>query len=179
MTTQQITLGRDVVERTITALQTEDGFQMEAAIAELRAALAQPEQPEQAKQRQEAVARSCKTCKHNDKSFCTAEGNCDGVSLWESVQPPPPAPQAGSWREDYPTSQVELGAELSKAKADEAFYGVGFLVNGWHVPAHVVSVWGLTKPASIQPETQPSPDDHPVMHSIPAIPRDPDMEPGE
>ena len=50
-----------------------------------------------------------------------------------------------SYRTDYPTSAAEIGAENEKAKADERLYGVGFSVNGWHVPAAKVACWGMSK----------------------------------
>ena len=61
-----------------------------------------------------------------------------------------------SYRADYPTSADEIGAENEKAKADERLYGVGFSVNGWHVPAAKVACWGMSK--STHPQaTEPAP----------------------
>lgn len=54
------------------------------------------------------------------------------------------AAPAQTWRADYPASEAELSAEREKARADERLYGLGATVNGWHVPAHVVSIYRLS-----------------------------------
>ncbi|WP_457325100.1 hypothetical protein, partial [Roseateles sp. P5_E11] len=51
--------------------------------------------------------------------------------------------QPASYRLDYPTSAAVLGAEQDKAREDQRLFGVGFCVNGWHVPALVVACWGM------------------------------------
>ena len=67
------------------------------------------------------------------------------ASLTANPQPKgaPAAEPAPSYRRDYPTSEKVLGVEHDKAREDERLYGVGFTVNGWHVPAPVVAAWGM------------------------------------
>jgi hypothetical protein len=45
------------------------------------------------------------------------------------------------YRHDYPVREDVLGREIELARADEKLFGVGFLVNGWHVPARMVSAF--------------------------------------
>lgn len=51
-----------------------------------------------------------------------------------------------------------LGAEIEKARDDERLFGVGFCVNGWHVPASAVSCWGMSKGAVPKTAEQMRPD---------------------
>jgi len=46
-----------------------------------------------------------------------------------------------TYRLDMPKSSKELGAEHVKAHADRDDFGIGFTVNGWHVPARAVAMW--------------------------------------
>jgi len=68
---------------------------------------------------------------------------CDLVAQVKRRAAPQPAQATPSYRRDYPTSEKVLGVEHEKARDDERLYGVGFTVNGWHVPAPVVACWGM------------------------------------
>lgn len=65
-----------------------------------------------------------------------------------------PTPQP-SYRHDYPTAESELRDEHAKAHADRDLFGVGFTVNGWHVPAQLVSMWRKESAPAPQPEPAP------------------------
>jgi len=44
-----------------------------------------------------------------------------------------------AWRRDMPASEAAQAAELEKAREDQRLLGTGVTVNGWHVPARLVS----------------------------------------
>ena len=79
----------------------------------------------------------------------------DGTKLYVAAQPAQPV----AYRVDYPVDGVTLGGEIEKARNDERLFGVGFTVNGWHVPAHLVARWGAVvkspAPAQAQPVREP------------------------
>lgn len=60
------------------------------------------------------------------------------------------------YRKDMPVSGSVLGEQIDKAKEDQRLFGVGFTVNGWHVPAQLVASWGMEK---IHPHPSALPDD--------------------
>ena len=63
------------------------------------------------------------------------------------------------WRcAGYPESEAEATAQQALALNDQRLYGVGVTVNGWRVPAPLVSVYGLAaQPAKVEPLCYMSP----------------------
>jgi hypothetical protein len=64
-----------------------------------------------------------------------------------------PAAAPAAYLTDCPTSASAIDAERTKASEDMRLYGIGFTVNGWHVPAPLVSICKTPDAApSVAPE---------------------------